>query len=312
MGRGKAFIPIILALVVATGGSAFLYRWLQAKNAPAAEVKVEAQAVPVVVAAADLNWGTKLSEEMLKTVPFLKESLPRGFVSDPKLLEGRVLIAALKQQDPVLESRLAPKDVTVGGVSAVIKKGMRAVAVKGDKVIGISGFIQPGNRVDVLVTMKDPATKQEITKMVLSNVLVLATGTEIEEKNDGKPQPVDVYTLEVDPEQGERLSLAATRGKLQFALRNVTDQETVLTKGATVAQTLRSLRGVDPTPPLEHCSWRCSSCRRCPYYGRKSLFQLQHRRWESSLLWRANPLFSRALKGSSVFPSQTRRLPISC
>jgi pilus assembly protein CpaB len=249
MGRGKAFIPIILALVVATGGSAFLYRWLQAKNAPAAEVKVEAQAVPVVVAAADLNWGTKLSEEMLKTVPFLKESLPSGFVSDPKLREGRVLIAALKQQDPVLESKLAPKDVTVGGVSAVIKKGMRAVSVKGDKVIGISGFIQPGNRVDVLVTMRDPATKQEITKMVLSNVLVLATGTEIEEKNDGKPQPVDVYTLEVDPEQGERLALASTRGKLQFALRNVTDQETVLTKGATVAQTLRSLRGVDPTPP---------------------------------------------------------------
>jgi len=249
MGRGKAFIPIILALFVATGGSAFLYRWLQVKSAPAAEVKVEAQAVRVVVAAADLNWGTKLSEEMLKAVPFLKESLPRGFVSDPKLLEGRVLIAALKQQDPVLESRLAPKDVTVGGVSAVIKKGMRAVAVKGDKVIGISGFIQPGSRVDVLVTMKDPATKQEITKMVLSNVLVLATGTEIEEKNDGKPQPVDVYTLEVDPEQGERLALAATKGKLQFALRNVTDQETVLTKGATVAQTLRSLRGVDPTPP---------------------------------------------------------------
>jgi pilus assembly protein CpaB len=249
MGRGKAFIPIILALVVATGGSVFLYKWLRAKTAPAAVVRVETQAVPVVVAATDLNWGTKLSKEMLKTVPYLKESLPTGFVSDPKLLEGRVLIAALKQQDPILESRLAPKDVTMGGVSAVIRQGMRAVAVKGDKVIGISGFIQPGNRVDVLATMKDPATKNEITKMVLSNVLVLATGTEVEDRKDGKPQPVDVYTLEVDPEQGERLSLAATQGKLQFALRNVTDQKTVLTTGATIAQTLRSLRGVDPTPP---------------------------------------------------------------
>jgi pilus assembly protein CpaB len=249
MGRWKAFIPIILALVVAIGGSVFLYKWLQAKSAPAAVVKVEAQAVPVVVAATDLNWGTKLSKEMLKTVPFLKESLPSGFISDPKILEGRVLIAALKQQDPIVESRLAPKDVTMGGVSAVIKKGMRAVAVKGDKVIGISGFIQPGNRVDVLVTMKDPTTNNEITKMVLSNVQVLATGTEIEDRKDGKPQPVDVYTLEVDPEQGERLALAAAEGKLQFALRNVTDQETVLTTGATIAQTLRSLRGVDPTPP---------------------------------------------------------------
>jgi pilus assembly protein CpaB len=85
--------------------------------------------------------------------------------------------------------------------------------------------------------------------MVLSNVLVLATGTEIEEKRDGQPRPVDVYTLEVDPEQAERLALASAEGKLQFALRNITDQETVLTKGATVSQTLASLRGVDPDPP---------------------------------------------------------------
>ena len=249
MGRWKAFIPIALALMVATGGSLFVYKWLQAKTAPAAVVQVEAQAVPVVVAAADLNWGTKLTVEMLKTVPFLKESLPAGFVSDPNDLVGRVVISALKQREPVLESRLAPKEVTMGGVSAVIKAGMRAVAVKGDKVIGISGFIQPGNRVDILVTMKDPNTKNEITKMVLSNVLVLATGTEIEEKRDGKPSPVDVYTLEVDPEQAERLALAAAEGKLQFALRNATDTETVLTQGATIAQTLRSLRGLDPTPP---------------------------------------------------------------
>jgi pilus assembly protein CpaB len=60
---------------------------------------------------------------------------------------------------------------------------------------------------------------------------------------------VDVYTLEVDPEQAERLALAAAEGKLQFALRNATDMETVLTQGATVAQTLRSLRGLDATPP---------------------------------------------------------------
>jgi pilus assembly protein CpaB len=249
MGRWKAFIPIVLALVVATGGSVFLYKWLQVKTAPAAVVQVEAEAVPVVVAATDLTWGTKLTKEMLKSVPFLKESLPGGYISDPEALIGRVVISPLKEREPVLESRLASEDVTVGGVSAVIKPGMRAVAVKGDKVIGISGFIQPGNRVDVLVTMRDPATKNEITKMVLSNVLVLATGTEIEDRRDGKPQPVDVYTLEVDPEQAERLALASAEGKLQFALRNMMDTETVLTKGATVAQTLRSLRGLDPTPP---------------------------------------------------------------
>ena len=91
---------------------------------------------------------------------------------------------------------------------------------------------------------------------VSANVLVLATGTEIEEKRDGQPRPVDVYTMEVDPEQAERLALAAAEGKLQFALRNMTDQETVLTKGATISQTLSSLRGLDPAPPARIKEWR--------------------------------------------------------
>ena len=251
MGRWKAFIPVALALIIATGGSVFLYNWLQSKNAPTEMVKLkgdQVEAVTVVVAATNLNWGTKLKKEMLKTVPYMKESLPEGHFSDPAQLEGRVVVTPLKMQEPVLEYRLAPENVTTGGVSAVIKSGMRAVAVKGDKVIGISGFIQPGNRVDVLVTLKDPRNKEETTKLVLSNVQVLAAGTEVEENEEGKPNPVDVYTLEVDPEQAEKLSLAATKGKLQFALRNMMDTETVLTKGATISQTLASLRGDPPKP----------------------------------------------------------------
>jgi len=251
MGRWKAFIPIALALLIATGGSVGLYKWLQGKTSSANVVKMEGEkveAVKVVVATADLNWGTKLKKEMFKTVPYMKESLPAGYFSDPVKLEGRVLISPLKLQEPILESRLAPVNITTGGVSAVIKSGMRAVAVKGDKVIGISGFIQPGNRVDVLVTLKDPRNKEETTKLVLSNVQVLATGTEVEENEEGKPNPVDVFTLEVDPEQAEKLALAGAKGKLQFALRNMMDTDTILTKGATISQTLASLRGDPPKP----------------------------------------------------------------
>lgn len=253
MGRWKAFIPIALALVIATGGSVFLYTWLMGKTSSAEVVRMEGEkveAVAVVVAAANLNWGTKLKKDMLKTVPYMKESLPAGYFSDPTQLEGRIVVTPLKLQEPVLESRLAPESITTGGVSAVIKSGMRAVAVKGDKVIGISGFIQPGNRVDVLVTLKDPRNKEETTKLVLSNVQILATGTEVEENEEGKPNPVDVFTLEVDPEQAEKLALAAAKGKLQFALRNMMDTETTLTKGATIPQTLASLRG-DPPPKPE-------------------------------------------------------------
>jgi pilus assembly protein CpaB len=153
MRRWKALIPVALALAISIAGSGLLYKWLKTQTAPKETVKVESEAVPVPVAAVDLPWGTKIKSEMIKTIPFLKESLPEGYVSDATALIGRVLIAPLKTNDPVTEHRLAPTSVTVGGVSAVIKPGKRAIAVKGDKVIGISGFILPGNRVDVLVTM---------------------------------------------------------------------------------------------------------------------------------------------------------------
>ena len=248
MAKWKALIPIALALVIAVSGSLFLYKWLRAQSMPKGSVKVEAEAVPVTVTRADLPWGTKLKKEMLKTTPYLKESIPKGYFTDLGALEGRVLITPLRQNEAITESKLAPESVSVGGVSAILKPGKRAVAVKGDEVIGISGFIQPGNQVDVLVTLTDPRTKTEVTKLVLEKIPVLATGKEIQENAEGDPAPVDVYTLEVTPEEGEKLALAATRGKLQFALRNITDTGTVLTKGATIPKTLASLRGTDEQP----------------------------------------------------------------
>ncbi|MBW2439775.1 MAG: Flp pilus assembly protein CpaB [Deltaproteobacteria bacterium] len=251
MRRWKALIPVALALIISVAGSGLLYKWLKSQTAPRETVKVESEAVPVAVAAADLPWGTKIKSEMIKTIPFLKESLPAGYVENAATLHGRVLIAPLKTNEPVTEHRLAPTSVTVGGVSAVIKPGKRAIAVKGDKVIGISGFILPGNRVDVLVTMTDPRTKSEVTKLVLENVPVLATGTQLQENGKDEPAPVDVYTLEVAPEEGEKLALAAARGKLQFALRNITDGETVRTRGATISQTLASLSQTSSKPVSE-------------------------------------------------------------
>ena len=243
MGKWKTIIPIVLALVIALTLTIFLYKWVKTQTAPKEDVQAESKTVSVVVAAADLPWGTKLEPKMIDTLPYFKESLPPGYSSSPESLEGRVLISPVRQNQAILESGLAPDSVTTGGVSAVITPGKRALAVKGDKVIGLSGFIRPGNRVDVLVTITVPKTKEEITKTVLENLLVLATGIEIQEKSEGgKPHSVDVYTLEVTPDEGERLALASAKGKLHFALRNVTDRETVLTKGATISGTVASFR----------------------------------------------------------------------
>jgi pilus assembly protein CpaB len=245
MGKWRAILPIAMAVLIAFFGSIFLYKWLQSQTGTKI-IKSEVASVPVCVAAVDLAWGSKLQKEMIKTVPFLKESLPTGYFSDPADLKDRIVISPMIPNEPIVERRLASSDVKMGGVSAVIKPGKRAIAVKGDKVIGISGFIKPSDRVDVLVTLTDPKNKKEITKMVLENILVLATGTEIQENGKNGTAPVDVYTLELTPEECERLSLAAAKGKLQFALRNQMDLEPVVTEGVTISQALDSLRGPAP------------------------------------------------------------------
>jgi len=134
--------------------------------------------------------------------------------------------------------------VTSGGISAVIAPGNRAIAVKGDKVVGLAGLIKPMDRVDVLVTIDKVSGSHKdepVTKVVLENILVLAAGTQMQKDEKGE-SPVDVYTLEVSPNDAERLALASNEGKLHFALRNALDSEVVLTKGATINNTLESYR----------------------------------------------------------------------
>jgi pilus assembly protein CpaB len=249
MGNLKAVVPIALSLIIAVAGSFFLYNWVQNRTAPQEIVKVEADTVPVAVAAANLTWGTQIKAEMVKAVPYMKESLPTGYFAKVDDLKGRVLIANMKTNDPIAEHHLAPRDVKTGGVSAVLKEGKRAVSVRGDKVIGLAGLINPGNRVDVLVTIEDPQKKEDRTKLILENILVLAAGTQTQKNEKGEPAPVDVYTLEVTPEEAERLSLGGSEGKLQLALRSVLDSESVLTRGVNVPQMLASLSPGNPPPP---------------------------------------------------------------
>ena len=239
MGKLKAVIPIALSLIIAVAGTVYLYKWVQRQRGPKEVVQVEkVEAAPIVVSAGNLPWGTKLKPEMIKMAPYLKESLPVGYFSSANDLKDRVITTPMKLNEPITEAKLAPKDVKTGGVSAVLQPGMRAIAVKGDKVIGISGFINPGNRVDVIVTVEEPKTKKIKSKIFLKDTAVLATGTQIEKNEKGEPMPVDVYTLEVTPKQAEKVALAASEGRLQFALRGVTDSGSLLTNGVTIPELL--------------------------------------------------------------------------
>ena len=198
----------------------------------------------VVVAKADLAWGTKLTSEMLQVVNYPAGALPEGYYKNVDDLKEAVLLHDLKANEAILRSKLASgKDVGIG-VAAVTDPMKRAMSVKVDEVIGVSGFIKPGDHVDVMVTIEpDSKSQNQIAKMILGNLKVLAAGLQFEKNgNEKDPKPVQVMTLEVDIEEAEKLALASTQGKLRLALRNPLNVEKVLTKGANVASLLASFR----------------------------------------------------------------------
>lgn len=251
MARTRVFLPIAVAVLFAVVGAVIAYKWAQSQK-PVQSFKeaVSGDIVDVAVAAASIPWGTKLTTENIRMKAFLRKSLPAGHFTDPDALADRVVIVPLETGDIILESRLAATDVKVGGVAAVVTPGNRAIAVKGDKVVGLAGLIKPGDRVDVLVTINKSTGRKKnepVTKVVLENILVLAAGPQMQQDEKGE-SPVDVYTLEVTPEDAERLALASNEGKLHFALRNATDTDIVLTKGATVNDTLNSYMGRTAKP----------------------------------------------------------------
>lgn len=188
----------------------------------------------VVVAKSEIPLGTKIVADQLTVVQFPKGSTPDGTFESVDKLVGRVAVASFAAREPVTESRLAPEG-TAGGLTAVIPEGYRAMTVKVDDVVGVNGFIMPGALVDVVVVIEpnDSTSSQgPISKIVLQNIKVLANGQNIDQpKNEREPSSVKAVTLQVTPEQAEKLALAATKGTLQLVMRNSTDQGDEQTMG---------------------------------------------------------------------------------
>jgi len=259
MGKIKPVVLLGVAVIIAIIITLLIYSSIQKRigsKAPPLETQ------PIAMATIDLNWGTVIVKEMVKMDPFLKSSLPAGAYTDMNSLIGRVVISSIKVNEPFLESRLAAQNIKTGGVAAVIGSKKRAVTVRVDKVIGVAGFVHPGNRVDVLVTMAKGKDAAPFTKIVLENILVLAAGPERETAKGKEPATVDVITLEVTPEEAEKLSLSAIQGKVQLALRGLTDTEDVLTKGISIPALLASHSGSGPVDGTKGKATRAASARK--------------------------------------------------
>ena len=230
-------VAVFFGLVAAYGVFNFLRQQRQAAEA------LRTQTQDVVVAAKDIAAGSTLSDAMLKdgtvrAIKWPKASVPAGAFESATQVVGKVNRVKIMANEPILESRLSGEGA---GLTVRLEAGKRAMAVRVDEIIGVSGFIVPDDRVDVIVTTTPPGVNDnkdaKLAKIVLQNKRVLSVAQSTEQK-DGKPQVARSITLEVSPEEAEKLSLAYQEGPIVLALRGVGDDTEPKTIGSNKSDLL--------------------------------------------------------------------------
>ena len=246
MNRVRIFIVLLVALIAGGGLAAGTYNYLQ--NVPVKTVTVPTRSV--VLANADLSLGHELHADNLAVIEWPAASVPDGTFATASEVVGRGLVVPVVKNEPILQTKLAPKGAG-SGLPPIIPKGMRAVSVRVNEVIGVAGYVLPGSFVDVVATANPSTRPEDVTsKVVLTNVQVITAGTRLEQdQKDGKPMQVTVVTLLVTPEQSERLTLASSEGKIQLALRNPLDASAPVTPGVRPSGLLGAPKPVPAAAP---------------------------------------------------------------
>lgn len=210
----------------------------------------------VVVAKTEIPLGAKIMAEHLTFAPIPNGSAPEGVFRKVEEVVGRVAVTPIGVREPITSMKLAPEGVGAG-LPAVIPEGYRAMTVKVDDVVGVSGFVMPGSYVDIVAVIlpvaQAAASQGPISKIVLQNIKVLASGAKIDSPSDQRqPNEAKAVTLQVTPQQAEKLVLAANEGKLQLVMRNYGDQQDAETTGANKASLLGGdIAKPDPGPTSE-------------------------------------------------------------
>ena len=263
MKNTRAVVMIVISVIIALAAVLLASNWIRQQGSM--------NTGKVVVAARDLSLGTRLTPESLTLVDWPKGSIPQGAIQgeeglgkllkDPDKQEPRVLKVSVLKGEPIFEPKLAPVG-TKGGLSAVIGEGKRAITVRVNDVVGVAGFALPGNYVDILVNTEDETAARSgrerenktISKIVLERILVLAVAQEAS-RDETKPKVVNAVTLEVTPDQAEKLDLARSIGTLSLVLRNQVDESPVTTDGIYKRDLLKSGNRIEgPALVEEHAS----------------------------------------------------------
>ena len=221
--RNRMLVLAIVALILSGGVTYLAYRLLQRRLQPPEAT------TSLVVAAKKLDLGARITKEDVKLVQWPKSTPIEGGFTDPNQVIDRGLLVAVQINEPILESKLAPKGMGAG-LTTVIPDGMRALSIQVNSIIGVAGFVVPGSHVDMILTAVPPPSvkgtrvDETASKIILENLEVLAAGQNVQRDVDGKPQTVQDVTLLLTPEQAQRVALATGDGRIQLALRNPMDK----------------------------------------------------------------------------------------
>ncbi len=223
MRKSKTFALFGIALSMGIGAAWVANNWIVKRTLPVAQA---ANTTPVVVAALRIPHGQKIEGAHIRIIAMPNDSVPDGAFNDPAEVEGKVATRAFVPGEIVLKERVA--DHLVGSSLAVlVAPKRRAVTVRANDIIGVAGFLLPGNKVDVLASRKEK--KRVVTRILLQDIKVLAVDQKTSPDKD-KPVVVRAVTLELTPKQAVVIVRAREEGSLQLTLRNPLDSQVIAPK----------------------------------------------------------------------------------
>ena len=257
--KQRLVFVVLFALVVSGAASAVLYRLISAQLA-ANKVTTSTK---VVVANHNLAAGDLVKDVDVKIADW-NGPTPMGTLTKTEDAVNRGVLEPIYQGEPLMENRMS-KPGAGAGLATMIPPGMRAVAVRVNDVVAVSGFAAAGSHVDILIAGNPPGGNQAagtVTKTLLQNVEILSAGVNIQKDAEGKPVSVPTVNLLLTPAQAEIMSLASNEARIQMVLRNPTDKEETKPPGTAMAYLFSG--GVAPPPAAKVAGAATGQVRRPP------------------------------------------------
>lgn len=214
MFKKRGLVLVAVSLVLGLGAALVANNWMQARTPGAAETDTSY----IASAAMAIPYGTKIEPRHIKMVPLAKNIVPAGAVTSIEDVEGKIATADILRGELLMGGRFVNHDEG-STLAALVQENMRAITVRVDDVVGVAGFLLPGNSVDVLASRLDRSSRRAITETILKNIKVLAVD-QTARTDDNDPVVVRAVTLEVTPKQAEVLVARKEEGTIQLTLRN--------------------------------------------------------------------------------------------